>query len=259
MLVARDISKTYRRRPAILGGEARRIQALISVSITIPTAASFAVIGPSGSGKSTLARCLSGLEAPDSGEITLHGSSVRRRAVQLVFQDAAMAFNPSMKLGEIVSEPLRIAGSSRKEQQDRCIACLEQVQLPAAWVSRLACELSGGQRQRLAIARALAAEPEVLILDEALSGLDLIVQKQLVELLQSLQQLRRISYLVISHDLPLATQLADQIAVMDAGRIVEQGCTRDLVRYAHHPCARALLAAASGLVLKHNPRALGDA
>jgi ABC-type dipeptide/oligopeptide/nickel transport system ATPase subunit len=252
VLVAQSISKTYH-------GRSRRIHALIDVSIKIAESSTVAVVGPSGSGKSTLARCLAGLETPDQGIITLDGRRVLRRAVQLVFQDAAMAFNPSMKVEEIVSEPLRIAGSPRKEQYDRSVALLDQVQLPAASMYRLARELSGGQRQRLAIARALAADPRVLILDEALSGLDLIVQNQLIELLRSLQSLRLISYMVISHDLLLAAQLADQIAVMDAGRIVEEGTTQDLVRNARTPCAQALLHAASELHIRHNPRAWEDA
>ena len=229
---------------------------LKDVNLTIPSRDAIGLIGPSGSGKTTLARCIAGIERPDSGEILLDDRNLlsmpkpefraRRRSIQLIFQDAAMAFSPRMTLEEIVAEPLRISGSSPKERREKSLDCLEQVGLSSQSAERRASELSGGQRQRLAIARALAASPELLILDEAVSGLDLITQTHVIELLLRLRQAASISYLFISHDLRLAGRIASEIAVMNRGCIVEYGRTPDLLANPAHPCTQALVNAVPG-------------
>jgi peptide/nickel transport system ATP-binding protein len=267
VLIASRISKGYRRRFTLLSGNKLPVTAVKEVDLTIPSGAAVGLIGQSGSGKTTLARCIGGIERPDSGEVLLDGRSLfatpksefraLRRSIQLIFQDAAMAFNPYMTLEEIVAEPLRIAGSSSVDRRERSFACLEQVGLSSKWAPRRASELSGGQRRRLAIARALVTKPRVLILDEAVAGLDLLTQSHVIELLLRLRQSEAISYLFISHDLRLAGRVATDIAVMDEGRIVERGRTRDLLAHPAHPCTQALVNAVKPLLPAIAPSAPG--
>jgi peptide/nickel transport system ATP-binding protein len=171
-----------------------------------------------------------------------------RREVQLIFQGSAATLNPRFSTLEIVAEPLAILGQlGKRERRERALALIESVGLPRQIAERNSSELSGGQRQRLAIARALALRPKLVILDESLTGLDLPVQAQIVNLLLDLQTSLGISYLFISHDLRLAAHLADHLAVMNSGRIVEQGPAQDVVKDPQHAHTRALLAAAAGL------------
>jgi ABC-type dipeptide/oligopeptide/nickel transport system ATPase subunit len=211
------------------------VQALDGVDLEIPRGATLALVGESGSGKSTLALCLAGLEAPDCGEITAGGP------VQLVFQDAAGSLNPRMRAADLVAEPLVVR--RRPNARLRALELMEQVGLAAHRAGDLPHRFSGGQRQRLALARALALEPALLILDETLSGLDLSVQGQIMNLLFDLQRSRGLTYLLISHDLRLAARVASEIAVMHAGRIVERGAPLDLLADPRHPHTRALVAA----------------
>ncbi len=198
------------------------VRALDGVDLTIAVGGTTALAGQSGSGKSTLARCLARLERPDAGEIT------GTESVQLVFQDAAGSLNPRMRAAEIVAEPLAIRGIPRAERRRRALELMAQCGLSPDSAERFPFEFSGGQRQRLAIARALTLEPELLILDEALSGLDLSIQAQISNLLADLQEARGLTYLHITHDLTLARRVADHIAVMHRGRITECGSARDL-------------------------------
>jgi ABC-type dipeptide/oligopeptide/nickel transport system ATPase subunit len=194
----------------------RGVQALDNVALEIGEGAAVALVGPSGSGKSTLARCLAGIERPDAGEIRIGGE------VQLVFQDAAGTLNPRFPAGEIVAEPLRIRRTgSERERHRRALELMEQVGLPAEWAVRQPGELSGGQRQRLAIARALAPQPRFLILDEALSGLDLSIQAQILNLLYDLQQRHGLTSLHITHDTEAAASIADQVLTLRGGRLAE--------------------------------------
>ena len=253
---ARNLSKRYVQR-RWLSRKSFLITALDDVSFTLTRGSTLAVIGESGSGKSTLARCLARLEQPDSGEIWFEGNnlltmnsremfSVRRR-MQLIFQDSALALNPRFSAREIVEEPLRIQFAAKpKERRERALAVMELVALRRSLAARSPRDLSGGQRQRLAIARALALEPSFLILDEALSGLDVSTQAQIANLLLELQASLSLTYLLISHDLGLAGNLADEIAVMHQGRIVEQCATADLFSSPQHPQTRMLLASVTG-------------
>jgi ABC-type dipeptide/oligopeptide/nickel transport system ATPase subunit len=175
---------------------------------------------------------LSHLEKPDSGEIRFDGKNLltlqpkeslaMRRSVQFVFQDSAIAMNPRFSAAEVVEEPLRIQTSlGKKSRRMQALAMMEQVGISPDWAGRLALEFSGGQRQRLAIARALVLKPRLLILDEALSSLDLPTQTQVADLLLTFQASLSVAFLFITHDLRLATRIADRIVVMQKGRIVE--------------------------------------
>ena len=247
-----NLMKSYAHRK--ITGQCEEVRAVDGVSFTIFPGATLAVVGESGSGKSTLALCLACLEKPTSGNIQFEGADISklaekerrtiRRKIQLIFQDPASSFNPRWSVLEIVAEPLALQGSlSRDEIRLRALALLEQVGLSPEMGRRLPAELSGGQRQRLAIARALALEPSVLILDEALSALDCSMQAQIANLLVDLQSARDMTYLFISHDLAMAAHLADEIAVMNHGRIVEQGPPDKILKQPQTEITRELLAA----------------
>jgi ABC-type glutathione transport system ATPase component len=227
--------------------------AVDGVTFSILPGKTLALVGESGSGKTTVAFCIASMEKPTSGRIwvdeievtALEGRELRsvRPKVQLVFQDPASAMNPRWTALQIVAEPLVIQNTiARSEQFDRAQLLLERVGLSAAGPRRLA-EFSGGQRQRLAIARALALEPKLLILDEAFSALDCSVQAQMVNLLIDLRNTVEITCLFITHDLAMAALIADEIAVMERGRIVESGDASDVVLHPTQKCTRALLAA----------------
>ncbi len=184
--------------------------ALAGVDIAVEEGRTVAVVGPSGSGKSTLARILAGLEEPDGGEVWRAPGLIS----QLVFQDAAATLNPRFTALEIVREPLDIARAGSRTE--RALALMEQVGIPAAAAGRRPHEFSGGQRQRLALARALAPEPRLLILDEALAGLDLSIQAQLLNLLADLQERHGLGYVFITHDLAVAAHMTSDMLVMRA-------------------------------------------
>ena len=241
LLHAAGLSKRYLRGRWLACTRAR-VQALHNVELTLRAGSTLALIGASGSGKSTLARCLACLEKADAGEIWFGGNNLVmltnrelvpfRRQIQLIFQDPAGSLNPRLTAVEIISEPLLIGGTGRKERCVRALELMELVGLPAEWGRRYPWEFSGGQRRRLAIARALALEPKVLILDETLTGLDLSIQAQISNLLVQLQVERSLSYLLISHDLGLIAHLADEVAVLHDGRIEETAPTREWLRNA---------------------------
>jgi peptide/nickel transport system permease protein len=215
LVSVRGLVKRYAQR-----GGRHAVDALAGVDLDIAPGATVALVGESGSGKSTLARCLARLEKPDAGEIRFGGADSRPfpEQVQLVLQDAAGSLNPAMRAVDIVAEPLLVRG--RPDARRRALELMEQVGLPANRAGALPHEFSGGQRQRLAIARALALEPRLLILDEALSGLDLSIQAQIANLLLELQQRRGIAYLFITHDPAMASRVADATVAMRNGRIV---------------------------------------
>lgn len=253
LLRAVNLSKSYTRGGWLAKGRAK-VNALRDVSLEIRAGSTLAVVGASGSGKSTLARCMAFLEAPDSGEVRLAGKNptelpaqertALRRQIQMVFQDPASSLNPRFTAAEIVSEPLLVAGlGTRKSRRQRAGELLELVGLPADLGKRLPSEFSGGQRRRLAIARALALEPKVLIFDEALAGLDLSIQAQMFNLFLKLQEDRSLTYVHISHDLNLVTRAADDVAVLDDGRLVEYAGTKAFFTSPQSLQARDLLRA----------------
>jgi peptide/nickel transport system ATP-binding protein len=248
----RALTKRYSRRRG--PRRSAEVVALSGVDLTIERGTTVALVGQSGSGKSTLARCLARLEEPSSGEVTFEGTDVLalrgaalrsyRARVQLVLQDAATALSPRLTALEIVTEPLEIlARGGPSERRQAGLELMEKVGLPAAWSGRRPLELSGGQRQRLAIARALAVQPRLLILDEAFAGLDASIQAQIATLLQELRRERGLTYLWISHDLALMSMLADEVAILFEGRIVERAAAARLFAGATHPHSRALVGA----------------
>ncbi|MGC1620372.1 MAG: ATP-binding cassette domain-containing protein [Candidatus Acidiferrum sp.] len=231
-----------------------KLAALDDVSFSILPRTTLALVGESGSGKSTLALCIACLEQPTSGSIFFDGvdvtalSEIDRRTIrpqiQLVFQDPASSLNPRWTALEIISEPLVVQRRFTKPvHADKVFMLLDRVALPRKLATRRSGELSGGQKQRLAIARALALEPKLIILDEALSALDGSVQAQIANLLLELRSSLGLTYLFITHDFAMAAHLADQIAVMNSGRIVESGSPEKILCFPAHEATRSLLAA----------------
>jgi ABC-type glutathione transport system ATPase component len=214
-----------------------------------------ALVGESGSGKSTLAKIALRLIRPDAGYAFLHGESLwamrgdqlrrARLAIQPIFQDPAASFNPRRRVGPSLRQALLARGVHADKIEGRSIELLEQVGLRpgSGYLTRWPHELSGGQRQRLAIARALAMDPELIIADEPLTGADVSIRGQILNLLLDLQQKREIAYLFITHDMSIARALADRIAVMQSGKIVEQGVTTTVLTSPEHPYTKRLLGA----------------
>lgn len=225
---------------------------LNNVSLRLKQGETLGIIGESGSGKTTLGRVISGLTQPRSGEIFLQGKalspSLNERSphefkqIQFVFQMAETALNPRHRVRKILGRPLEFyLGLKGKAAEDRIYKLLEMVELPADFIDRLPRALSGGQLQRINFARALAAEPKLIICDEITSALDTLVSKAIIELLLKLKQRLGIAYLFISHDLSTVAKLADSLAVMRDGEIVEYGHTEKVLRPPHHPYTETLL------------------
>ena len=257
LLRVRGLRKTFVQRRE-WSREKFLVRALDGVDLSLTEGQTLAVVGESGSGKSTLSRCIALLEKPTVGEIWFGGQDVRaasreelfpvRAQVQMIFQDPAAALNPRFTAAEIVAEPLRIhRRGSQQEQRGRALELMEAVGLSPKWASRRPLEFSGGQRQRLAIARALALEPRLLILDEALSALDPPIRAQIINLLLELQKSRGLSYLYITHDLGAVSCLADEVAILAHGRIVERAPTASLFSHPQQQETQALLAAMPAL------------
>jgi ABC-type glutathione transport system ATPase component len=254
VLVARDLVREHpRRRPTSGGGPA-----VSGVSLELHSGETLGLVGESGSGKTTLARLLAGIESPTAGSIDYQGRPLStmgrsprrafRRAVQFVPQDPAAALDPLMTIGVAVTEPLRIGRTPRDEREDRLAELLGEVGLPASHlVHRYPHELSAGQRQRVVIARALAMEPTVLLLDEPVSLLDATTRAEVLRLLRQLQEQLGLTFLLVSHDLAVVQHMADRIAVMHEGRIVEIAGAAELVQSPRDPYTRGLVAAARAL------------
>ena len=229
------------------------MQALKGVDLQVPAGRTLALIGASGSGKSTIARCVTRLERPDAGKIVFDGTDIAklsfrsllpfRSRIQMIFQDPVTAMNPRFSAAEMIEEPLRLQGHSRSQRREVAESLMQSVALSPDCLQRRVTQFSGGQLQRLAIARALAVKPQILVLDEALSGLDLSIQAQVANLLLDLQESHGLSYLLISHDLKLVTRMAHCIAVMSEGAIVETGITQQVISDPQHAETRRLVAA----------------
>ncbi|MDN3905513.1 ABC transporter ATP-binding protein [Arthrobacter sp. YD2] len=248
-LELRNLVKVFARN-----GEHRTVN---DVSLVLRQGTTFALVGESGSGKTTTARLAMRLLDPTSGTVRVAGRDVTRadgrarrelwRSLQLVYQNPDTALDPRLRVGEIIGEPLLNYGvGSRTERRARVADLLDQVNLPAHTARARPLELSGGQRQRVAIARALALGAKTLVLDEALSALDVLTQAQVLDLLQSLQGELGLSYLFISHDLHVVERISDDVGVMQNGQLVETGPTADVFSAPAHPYTRRLLAANPG-------------
>jgi peptide/nickel transport system ATP-binding protein len=226
-----------------------RHTAVDDVSLVVPSGQIVGLVGESGSGKSTLARAAVGLAPVAAGAITLDGEPVptrgRARPVQMVFQDPQSSLDPRMSVGDSVAEGMP-AGASRAERRAEVARLLELVQLDPAHAATYPARMSGGQRQRVAIARALAARPQVVVADEITSALDVSIQGAVLNLVRELQRELGLSMLFISHNLAVVRYVASHVAVMRAGRIVEQGPTERVLTQPEHDYTRELLAAVPG-------------
>ena len=254
VLRTKGLSKTYVDRGWL--GRRREVRAAADVGLEVRKGQTLGIVGESGSGKSTVARCILRLIEPSSGEIRLGGEDLARmrpralrplrRRVQIVFQDPYRSLNPRRSVGEAIIEGPLNYGVPRAKALERARRLLALVQMDAASLERYPHQFSGGQRQRICIARALAMEPELLVADEAVSALDVSVQAQVLALLAEIRSRLNLAMLFITHDLRVAAQVCDQVAVMREGRIVEYGPAREVFLAPRHEYTRALFAAAPG-------------
>jgi len=252
-LEVRDLVKHYTAR-SLLGRAAPPVRAVDGVSFTLGRGETLGLVGESGCGKTTVGRTIIRLQEPTSGRALLDGTDIFtlgpdalrafRRRVQMIFQDPYGSLNPRMMVGDAIAEGMEIHRiGTRPQRRSRVATLLEEVGLDASYATRYPHEFSGGQRQRIGIARALAVEPELIICDEPVSSLDVSVQAQVLNLLTDLQRARRLSYLFIAHDLAVVRQVADRIAVMYLGRIVETGAADKVLSAPRHPYTVALRSA----------------
>ncbi|MBN8873357.1 MAG: ABC transporter ATP-binding protein [Rhodospirillales bacterium] len=250
VLEAVGVRKTYRRGGGLFGGGAT-IQAVADADFVLRKGETLGLVGESGSGKSTLARCVVRLVHPEDGAIRFHDTDLARlnrrawkpmrKRIQMVFQDPFASLNPRRRVGEIIAEGPIAHGTPRPQALARAADLLKLVQLDPSAADRFPHEFSGGQRQRIGIARALAMDPELLIADEPVSALDVSVQAQVLDLLEDLRQQFGLTMLFITHDLRVAAQICNRVAVMQRGRIVEQGETAAVFANPQHPYTQSLL------------------
>ena len=257
VLEVKNLNKVFRSSSGLFGGRSvRAVQAAKEVNLALHRSETLGIVGESGSGKSTVARCLVRLIEPDSGsvqlgDVDLLGKSRRklrpyRKRIQMVFQDPFGSLNPRRKVAELISEGPMVHGLPRAEALQRARRLLELVGLDPRSADRYPHEFSGGQRQRIGIARALALEPEILIADEPVSALDVSVQAQILQLLADIRDRLQLSLLFITHDLRVAAQVCDTVAVMLNGEIVEFGAAREIFLNPKHSYTRQLIDAVPG-------------
>ena len=262
-----DVSRPWLTR--VLAGEPRRtLRAVEDVTFAIERARTFGLVGESGSGKTTVARMVVGLLAPTAGSVRIGGVSFTdpgdaaarrrlRRHLHMVFQDPYASLNPRWRIERIIAEPIRAFGLAHSNEgaAERVDELLALVGLHPGDRYRFPHEFSGGQRQRVAIARALASSAELIVCDEPTSALDVSVQAQILNLMRDLQDRFDLTYLLISHDLAVVRHMADRIAVMYLGRVVEIGDGRELFRAPRHPYTRMLLDAVPDVATRRRPDA----
>jgi oligopeptide/dipeptide ABC transporter ATP-binding protein len=246
LLAIRNLTKIF---PV---GHGKSLTAVNDVSFEIGRGEAVALVGESGSGKTTLGRCVLGLIEPSSGTIAFRGESIDnlprlrmrefRRRVQMVFQEPYASLSPRMRIGRIVEEPLRLREDLTPAQRGKRITeALAMVRLEASAIDKYPHQFSAGEQQRIAIARAIATDPELVVLDEPTSALDVSVRSEILDLLSDLQHRLHFSYLFISHDLTAVRRVCDRVAVMYLGRIVEAASTEAIFEHPLHPYSRALL------------------
>jgi oligopeptide/dipeptide ABC transporter ATP-binding protein len=251
LMTVRDLRVAYPLRRALLRGR-NRLEAVRGVSFELHEGRIFGLVGESGCGKTTLARTLLGLVTPASGQVHFRNEEMgrmdarrlgqARREIQYLFQDPLASLSPRRSIWQTLQEPLLLYGfAPRKEHRSRIEHALEIVDLPPEVLPRYPHELSGGQRQRVALARALVAGPALIIADEPMSSLDVSVQARIITLIRKVQRELGIAFLLISHDLAVIQQLADDVGVMYLGEMVETSPAAELFRHPAHPYTRALL------------------
>jgi len=256
LLAVEGLDKSFSSGGGLFGRSARVVRAVREVGFTIRRGETLGIVGESGSGKSTVARCVVRLLEADTGRIVLDGTDLRslagdemrrfRKRIQMIFQDPFASLNPRLKVGRLIAQGPVIHGVSLADALERAYRLLELVGLDRRAADRFPHEFSGGQRQRIGIARALALDPEVLIADEPVSSLDVSVQDQVLRLLADIRARLRLTMLFITHDLRVAAQVADSVAVMHQGRIVEHGRVEDIFGNPRHPYTRELMDAVPG-------------
>jgi peptide/nickel transport system ATP-binding protein len=262
LLIVRDLKKYFPVRGGLLERKRKFVHAVDGVSFSVPKGKTLGIVGESGCGKSTTARLIAHLMAPDDGSMIFDGEGVAelggielkefRRNLQMVFQDSYASLNPRLSIAETIAYGPRIHGVTATEAGRLTRDLLFRVGLePDQFGSRYPHELSGGQRQRVNIARALAFDPRMVILDEAVAALDKSVQAQVLNLLQELKAERQLTYLFISHDLHVVHYLSDHVMVMYLGEVVETGPVEDIYGHAAHPYTRALLSAVPSMDPDH--------
>jgi len=259
ILCARDLHKAFSRTGGLAASGAKRIVAVDGINFDLMRGETLGIAGESGCGKTTLARILVRLIEPDSGSLNflgedflaLHGQQLRlmRRRIQIIFQDPASSLNPRMRVGNIVAEPLDIHEPqlTAADRRTRLHEVIGAVGLQPDVLERFPHEFSGGQRQRINIARALVVRPDVIIGDEPVSALDVSVGAQILELLSQLQRNLSLTSIIISHSMPVLAQLADRVAVMQAGRFVEMGPTEQVFSNPQNSYTKTLIASISQL------------
>ncbi|MFC7619133.1 ABC transporter ATP-binding protein [Microlunatus sp. GCM10028923] len=265
-----NISKEFDVRS---GGRRATLSAVTSVSLQVKEGRTLGIVGESGCGKSTLARVIVGLHPATGGEMIFDNRQIATRGrrprdvveqMQMVFQDPSSALNPRATVGESIAFPLRVRGASPKTISERVTRVINDVGLPTSYADSYPHQLSGGQRQRVNIARALALQPKLVVLDEAVSALDKSIQAQVLNLLTDLQRDYRLTYVFISHDLNVVEYVSDDVAVMYLGQVVERSPAADLYRTPLHPYTQLLLSSIPALdpgqrtVADHDPGAGRD-
>jgi peptide/nickel transport system ATP-binding protein len=262
LLIVRNLKKHFPVRRDMLDRTPRFVHAVDGVSFSVPKGSTLGIVGESGCGKSTTARLVAHLMAADSGEMIFDGQGVEefngirlkefRRNLQMVFQDSFASLNPRLTIVETIAYGPRVHGVAKADAMAQARSLLERVGLnPAQYASRYPHELSGGQRQRVNIARALAFEPRLVILDEAVAALDKSVQAQVLNLLQELKAEHQLTYLFISHDLHVVHYISDHVMVMYLGQVVETGPIERIYGHSAHPYTRALLSAVPSMDPAH--------
>lgn len=263
ILEIRDLKKHF----PIRGKRDMSVKAVDGVNFSIKQGETFGLVGESGCGKSTVARLIIRLYEETGGEIIFNGTDITqikksemkkfRRDIQMVFQDPYASLNPRMTVERTIIDPLNIHGiGTPEERKEKVFELLEVVGLDKRYAKRYPHEFSGGQRQRIGIARALALNPKFVILDEAVSALDVSIQSQIINLLQELQQRYKLTYLFISHDLSVIEYMCDTIGVMYLGKIVELGTKDDIFRNQKHPYTQALLSAIPTVDIENKKKAI---